>query len=521
MSTATQARRTSAGADRGALWAAWSVAAVVAVVHFAVATQYGAFRNELYFIICGRHPAFGYIDQPPLVPLLAAATQFAGINLWLLRLPAILAAALLVPITVMLARLLGASTRGAWLAAIAAPSATLVTAMTATLSTSTFEPVAFTLIAYFVVRALLLGENRAFWWAGAITGFAFEAKYGAFFWALWLALGLALAGPRAALRSRDFWIGSLIFAALALPNVIWQAVHGFPFFELVRNDNGGNFTGSPLAFTIDQILSVNMLLAPLWIVAIVAPFVSARLAQFRFLSIAFVAMVVFILVTHGKSYYLAGAYPAMFALGAAACTRVWRWLVVVWAVLIAANGAVSLPLVLPVLPPDRLETMMEKMHPRPRPVEAAGIGAPLMQMLSDEFGWPELARDVEAAYGALPPADRKKAAIFASNYGEAAAIDYYGQGLPPALSGNNNYYLWGPRGYDGSVVLAINVDVAQWSIICDSARIVATFGTSPYAMPYERDRPVVLCRGMHPPLAQLWPVFKHYGIENLGRSGQE
>ncbi len=509
--------RFSPTSDRGALWAAWIVAAVVAVVHFGVASQYGIFRNELYFIICGRHPAFGYVDQPPLIPLLAALTQSAGIHLWLLRLPAIVAAVLLVPVTVRFAQLLGASTRGAWLAAIASASAMLVTAMTATLGTSTFEPIAFTLIAYFIARALLLAEPRSFLWAGLVTGIAFEAKYSAFFWALWLALGLALAGPRTAFRSRDFWLGALIFTALALPNVIWQAVHGFPFLELVRNDNSGNFTGTPIVFTMEQIFAVNMVLAPLWVVAIVAPFVSKRLATFRFLSIAFVAMAIFILVTHGKGYYLAGVYPTMFALGAAACTRVPRWLVALWAVLIVANGALSLPLVLPVVPPERLKNMMDHMNPRPRPMEAAGIGAPLMQMLSDEFGWPQLAQDVEAAYAALPPSDRAKAAIFASNYGDAAAIDFYGKGLPPALSGNNNYYLWGPRGYDGSVVIAVNVEPEQWSRICDSVRVLGTFGTSPYAMPYERDRPIVLCRGMRPPLPQLWPAFKHYGIENLGR----
>jgi hypothetical protein len=119
-------------------------------------------------------------------------------------------------------------------------------------------------------------------------------------------------------------------------------------------------------------------------------------------------------------------------------------------------------------------------------------------------------------YAALPPAERAKAAIFASNYGEAAAIDVYGRDLPPALSGNNQYYLWGPRGYEGSVIIGVNVDPAIWSKFCDSARVVATFGTSPYSMPYERNRPIVLCRGMHPPLPQLWPAFKHYGIENLG-----
>jgi hypothetical protein len=515
--TAIAATPSAARADRGAIWAAWSVAAVVAIVHFAVATQYGAFRNELYFIICGRHPAFGYVDQPPLVPLIAALTQSAGINLWLLRLPAIVAAVLVVPVTVSFAQLLGATTRGAWLAAIASASSLLVTSMTATLGTSTFEPIAFAGIAYFLTRAVLLAESRSFLWAGLVAGVAFEARYGALFWVLWLVLGLALAGPRSAFRSRDFWLGALIFAALALPNVIWQVAHGLPFLELVRNDNAGNFTGTPLQFTLGQIFAGNMLLAPLWVTAIVAPFVSRRLSAYRFLSIAFVAMAVFIFVSHGKMYYLAGGYPTMYALGAAACTRLPRLLVASWAVLAAANGAFGLPLVLPVLPPHRLEIMMDNMRPRPQPIEAAGIGAPLMQMLSDEFGWPELAQAVEAQYAALPPGDRAKAAIFASNYGDAAAIDFYGKGLPPALSGSNNYYLWGPRGYDGSVVLAVNVDPAQWSRICDSVRVVGTFGTSPYAMPYERDRPIVLCRGMNPPLPQLWPAFKHYGIENLGK----
>lgn len=501
----------------GAKWAAWSVAGVVAIVHLMVAGQYDVFRNELYFIICGRHPALGYVDQPPLVPLLAAATQAFGIHIWLLRLPAVIAAVLLVPMTVALAQLLGASTRGAWLAAVAAAGATLVTAMTATLSTSTFEPIAFTAVAYFLVRAVTQREARAFWWAGIIAGVTFQARYGIAVWAVGLALGLVLAGPRTVLRSRDFWIGALFAAAIALPNVLWQAAHGFPFLELVRNDNSGNFTGTPLEFTIGQILAVNVVLAPLWIAGIIAPFASARLKPYRFLSIAFVVTALFILITHGKSYYMAGAYPAMFALGAAAGAALPRVLVAFWAVLIAANAALSLPLVLPVIPPDRLQRMLDRMAFRPPPIERAGIGAPLMQMLSDEFGWRDLARTVETAYAALPAGERAKAAIFASNYGDAAAIDFFGTNLPPALSGNNQYYLWGPRGYDGSVVLAVNVNPRKWSEICGSSEVVAYFGTSPYAMPYERDRPILLCRGMHPPLPQLWPTFRHFGIENLGR----
>jgi len=502
--------------SKGASWAAWSVAAVVAVVHFAVAGQYDIFRNELYFIVCGRHPAFGYVDQPPLVPLLTAATQAAGIHPWLLRLPAVLSAVFIVPLTVIFAQMLGTNTRGAWLAAIAAASATLMTAMSATLGTTTFEPFDFTAIALLVTLAYLRNMPRALWWAGVVAGFAFETRYGVLFWAVALGIGIALFGPRSLLRSRDLWIGVAIAAVIALPNVIWQAVHGFPFLELVHNDNSGNFTGSPFAFVSYQMLSSNFILAPLWVTGIVAPFVSKRLASFRFLSAAFVLTAAIILITHGKSYYMAGAYPTMFALGAAACARLWRWFVALWALLAALNGAVSLPLVLPVISPAALQRMIANMSYKPRPVEAAGIGAPLMQMLSDEFGWRDLARTVETIYSSLPPDQRARAAIFASNYGEAAAIDVYGHGLPPALSGNNNYYLWGPRGYDGSLVIAINESAAQWAAFCGSVQEVGRFGNSPYAMPYETNRPIVLCRDMHPPLPQLWPRFKHYGIENLG-----
>ncbi len=505
------------GMSKGARWAAWSVAAVVAIVHFAVAGQYDIFRNELYFIVCGRHPAFGYVDQPPLVPLMAAATQLGGVHPWLLRLPAVLCAIFIVPLTVLFAQLLGATTRGAWLAAVAAAGATLVIAMTATLGTSTFEAFDFTAIALLVALAYLRDVPRALWWAGAIAGVAFETRYGVLFWVVALTIGIAIFGPRALLRSRGFWIGTAIGALIALPNVLWQAAHGFPFLELVRNDNAGNFTGSPLHFTIEQIVANNVVLAPLWITGIVAPFVSKRLAPFRFLSAAFVITGACIIVTHGKMYYMAGLYPTMFALGAAACTRLWRWFVALWSVLATVNAALSLPLVLPVIPPAALQHMMSNMSYRPRPVEAAGIGAPLMQMLSDEFGWRDLASTVQTVYESLPADQRAHAAIFASNYGEAAAIDVYGHGLPPALSGNNNYYLWGPRGYDGSLVIGVDESASDWSSICDTVQEVGRFGTSPYAMPYEVNRPIVLCRNMHPPLPLLWPRFKHYGIENLGR----
>jgi hypothetical protein len=497
---------------RGGILAAAIAGAVVAVLHLATAGRYDFFVNELYFIVCGRHPAFGYVDQPPLIPLLSALTQLGGTNVWLLRVPAVLAAVALVPLTVAFAQLLGATTRGAWLAAVAAAASPMLTAVTATLTTSALEPVAWTAIAYCITRAVVKAEPRMWWWAGVIGGLAFETRYGVLVWIVALALGLAATAERASLRSKALAAGVAVAALIALPNAAWQLAHGFPFAEVIRNDNAGNFTGTPLVFTIDQIFSINFLLAPLWITGIVAPFVAKRLARFRFLAIAFVAAALIVFLTHGKNYYLAGAYPAMFALGAAACTALPRLLVAVWAVLAAANGAFALPLVLPIYSPAKLKETVDNMPIKLRPIEKASLGAPLTQVFSYEFGWRELATSVESVVASLPPSDQKRVAIFAPTYGEAAAIDVLGSGLPPALSGNNQYYLWGPRGYDGAVVIAVNVDPAVWSGLCDSLRVAARFGESPYVMPHERDRPILICRGLHPPLPQLWPQLKFYGI---------
>lgn len=497
---------------RAGIVAAAIVGAIVAVLHLATAGRYGFFVNELYFIVCGRHPAVGYADQPPLIPLLSALTQLGGTNLWLLRLPAVVAAVALVPLTVAFAQLLGASGRGAWLAAIAAAASPMLTAITATLTTSTLEPLAWTAIAYFVTRAVVRDEARAWWWAALIAALSLEARYGVIIWIAALGIGLLTTRERTALRSRALAAGAVVAVVIALPNAVWQLAHGLPFLEVIHNDNADNFTGTPLVFTIDQIFSNNLVLAPLWVAGIVAPFALSRLARFRFLAIAFAAAALIVFLTHGKNYYLAGAYPAMFALGAAAATSLPRLVVALFSVLAAANGAFALPFVLPLYAPAKLAAIVERMPVKLRPVEKASIGAPLTQVFSYEFGWEALAQRVTSVYASLAPSDRARAAIFATTYGEAAAIDVFGNGLPPALSGNNQYYLWGPRGYDGSIVIAVDVDPARWSAWCDSLRIVARYGDSPYVMPRERDRPIVICRGLHPALAQLWPQLKFYGI---------
>jgi hypothetical protein len=491
----------------------WAIAALGFALHMAVAGRYDIFRNELYTIVCGRHPAFGYADQPPLVPLLAAATQAFGISAWLLRLPAALAGAAVVPVAAGLARLLGGTTWSAIVAALAVTIAPALLGMAQILTTSTFEPLAWTVVAACLARAVVLGDRRAPLWAGLAVGLAMQAKYGMPIWLIGLLAGLALTPARRILAWREFRLGLGIAAAVAAPSLVWQAVHGWPFLQVMMHHSAGrtNITGTPVAFEILQAFAMNIVLAPLWLAGIVAPFAMRRLHPARFLAIAYAIAAAIDITARGKDYYLFPAYPTLFAVGAVACARLPRWASAIWMATATVASAALAPVVLPLLDPPALAAYLDRYHLHPKPDELAAVGAPLTQVFSDELGWRALEKTVAAAYRALPPDDRGRVAIVASNYGEAAAIDVYGaaDGLPPALSGQNQYYLWGPRGYDGGLTLHINGDPERWRPNCASLDIVAHFG-APYAMPYENDRPIFLCRGLRVPLQDAWPRFKRF-----------
>ncbi len=491
----------------------WVLAALTLAMHLAFAGRYDIFRNELYYIVCGRHPAFGYADQPPLVPLMAAASQMFGLNVWLLRLPAAIAAAALVPLTSSFTRLLGRGRGAALVAALAGAMSPALIALTQIMTTSTFEPLAWTAFAYLIARTVVAGDRRALIWAGAVAGVALQAKYGIFLWVAGLAAGLILTPGRTLLAMPECWIGVAVALLIAAPSLIWQTVNGWPFLAVMMHHTvtHSNFTGDPLVFTIGQALAMNALLAPLWLTGLVAPFVSQRLKPARFLAIGYVVTAALIIAARGKDYYLFPAYPALFAIGAVACARLGVWLTSGWMIFVAAASAVLAPLVLPVLDPPALAAYLDRYHLHPLPDEAAAVGAPLTQVFSDELGWRDLEKTVAAVYRALPEADRAKAAIVASNYGEAAAIDVYGAAdhLPPALNGQDQYYFWGPRGYDGSVLIHINGDPERWRENCGSLDIVAHFGAA-YAMPYENDRPIFVCRGLRVPLTVAWPRFKRF-----------
>jgi 4-amino-4-deoxy-L-arabinose transferase-like glycosyltransferase len=487
------------------------LAALPFALHLAALTKYGFFRDELYFIVCGRHPAFGYVDQPPLVPLLAAASQSAGESLWLLRIGPALFHCGAVLAACAVARLLGGGRGAQVLAGLAAGTSPLLLGVTATLNTTALEPLTWTAIAYAALRAVLRNEPR--WWVGAgiAAGVSLENKYGLAFLLVALVAGLAVAGPRTTFGRREFWLGAALACALAAPSLIWQTLHGWPFLELLHaGANGKNVVVPPAAWLAGQVLIVSPPFAPLWIAGILLLTLQARV---RFLGLGVLFVFAAFIALHAKDYYLAGVYPLLFAAGGVALERGARnaALRTTYALTATAATLVFAPLALPLLPEPAFiayAAAMQRIVHVGVPASEHHQAARLPQTFADMHGWRELADRVAVVERSLSPADRASAAIFAQNYGEAAAVDVFGDHALPVISGHNNYYLWGPRG-SHPVLIVVGGTQRVYERIFRDVRQAETV-RSRYAMPYENDLPIFVARDPRADIAQLWPKLRHY-----------
>jgi len=496
----------------------WALAALA--VHLAGNAHYGFFRDELYFIVCGRHPALGYVDQPPLTPLLAALSQSFGLSLFALRvIPAICAAAATYAACMLTAEFEGGvfAQSVAGLVMIVAPE---MMALGFRLSPDSIELCTWPLIALWTLR-LTRGSDPRWWLAvGAVTAVAAWSKYTVVFFIVAMLAGMLLTPARRALKTPWFAASALLAAVLVLPNFLWQMHHGYPMLELLENDYGKFVLKDP-PFPLQQIVIMSPLLSVVWLSGLV--WLLWRRGT-RFLGIAYLALIAVMWAFDAKNYYPGPVYPYLIAAGAVpierwtATHRFWRAAAVT---AIFAFAIPSTPFVLPVLPLKTFVAYQEALghvfHLRFHVDRNAGNDVPI-QYYADMTGWPELAGAVGGVYARLSPRDRAQAAIFANNAGEAAALDVYGKryGLPPALSGNNNYWLWGPRGFTGNVLIDVQGNLRDDRRRFDSVRLAAVF-RNPYAMPYENNVRIYVCRGIHRRLAALWPELRNYsyGFDRL------
>jgi hypothetical protein len=483
-------------------------------VHAACGGRYGIFRDELYFIVCGERLAWGYVDQPPAIAVVARLAH-GLFGTWVpgLRLLPWLASAATVLLAGRLAARLGAGAAGATLASAAALGAPLVLDSGHYLTMNAFEPLLALLLALVLLR-LARGEDSRLWVAAAgIAGVGALFKYTSAMLAVSLVAGVLPFPERRALRTRWALAGAAFGLLLVLPNLAWQASHGFPFLELVRNGQlHKNAPMSPPGFLRELLLEANPLGALVWIPGLV--FLLGRGAgPARFLGAGALAFVGLLLASKGKPYYATPVLPLLLAAGGAAWDRVRaRTVRVGLPVAVVASGLALAPFALPVLPEGRFAAYQAALGVRPAPLERHDLG-PLPQILADQHGFREIAAAAVTVFRALPPDEQRTAAIYGGNYGRAAAIDVYaaGAGLPPASSGHNSYWLWGPPPGRGDPLLVVGGEGEDcgrgaWRTRSRAVRVA----DAPWAMPYERGLSVWICRGLQRPLAEVWPRARHY-----------
>lgn len=479
-------------------------------LHLAFAGRYGIFRDELYYLACGEHLAWGYVDQPPLIAAIAAFERaLFGESLLGLRLLPALAGAGVVLLAGVIARDLGGGRAARLFAQLAALISPLYLTIHHFLSMNVFEHLFWALAAWGVVRIVRDARPRLWPWVGLAIGVGLENKHSIAFLAVALVVGLAATRERRLLWSGWFLLAAAIAAALAAPHAIWQWQHGFPMLELLRNGQlHKNAPFSPLGFVLAQLLENHPLNAPVWL----GGWIWLARSRFRALAIAYVALLAMMIALRAKGYYLAPIYTLLYAAGGVAIERVVRraWLRVGIAVLMLAGGALTLPYAVPVLSEESFIAYAKAVKLVPPPTERHEMG-PLPQLYADMHGWPEMVAKVAEVYHALPPEDRARAAIFTSNYGEAGAIDFFGPklGLPKAISGHNAYWMWGPRGASGEVLIVVGEsreDVEQgFAEVTEAARV-----HHPYAMPYENAEPIFVGRRPRAPVAEMWARAKKF-----------
>jgi 4-amino-4-deoxy-L-arabinose transferase-like glycosyltransferase len=427
-----------------------------------------------------------------------------------------LALSLTVALTAEFARALGGGRFAQGLAGLCTLGAPQFLSIGLLFTTDTFQALSWLACAYTLLRLEQTRDER--WWLafGAVVGVSLLTKYTIAFFIVALAAGLLLTVLRRSLLRPWVYAGAALAVVIVLPNLWWQAAHDWPFRELGQVAmRGKNVALSPVSYFSQQILLMGPLAAAVWLAGLWACLRKPSFAFYRALAVAYGLLFAFFVATHGKAYYLSSIYPILFAIGAVAIERWVANAVVRGAALVAValTSAVLAPLAIPLMSEEAYIRYAAALGLGPSATAAETLKqGRLPQHFADMHGWPQMAAKVAAVYHALPPADRAKAVFFGTNYGESAAIDIYGRrlGLPPAIGGHNNYWIWGPQGHDGSVVIEIGGSREDH---LDDFRSVEKAGEldDPYAMPYETHQPIWVERGLKKPLEQVWPKVKHFG----------
>jgi 4-amino-4-deoxy-L-arabinose transferase-like glycosyltransferase len=416
------------------------VAAAEFLLLVATSNRYGYHRDELYFRVAARHPAWGYDDQPALTPLVGRFSEWMfGTDPRGLRMLSAFVMALVVVLVALIARELGAGQAGQAVAALATAASAAVMAVGHLLSTTTFDVLVWVALVYVVARILGGGDERQWLLVGLVAGIGLENKQLVLLLVVALACGCLLARRWDLVRNRWLWIGAALAFALWLPNLVWQARHGWPQLELATKIGEEDPVGYRVELLPLQLLLIGPLLAPLWLGGLWWLLRRPEARLYRPLGLAYFVLLVIALLSGAKPYYTIGLLLVLVGAGGVVAER-WmrdqRGQKLLLGVTIAVSAAVAALITLPLVP-------VEDVHATPIPN--------INEDAIETIGWPTFTATVGRVWNKLPQSARSTGVVYASNYGEAGAIARYGRlyGIPRAYSGHNAFWRFG-RPPDGA-----------------------------------------------------------------------
>ena len=478
---------------------------------------YGYFRDELYYIACSEHPAFGYVDHPPFsIFLLIISRNIFGDSLFGLRLLPALAGGATVLLAALTAKEMGGGVFARSVAALSALISPVFLGMQTFYSMNAFD-LLFWAAAGYVMTRMINEESRTLWIVlGVVLGFGLLNKVGVLFLGFGIAAGLLLTPRRSALRTAGPWVCALISIPLFLPYILWNTANDYAHLEFIRNASSGKYSGlTPLRFLTDQFLINNPLTIPVWCGGLLFYFRTEKGKKYRWLGYAFAgAAIVLLLNQTSKAEYLAAGYTMLFAgggvfwedlLSEGRRPRV-RWILAA----LLSSGLLLAPFGLPILPVEAYRSYASTLGISPSTSENREL-AGLPQFYADMFGWEEQVDALATVYHSLPPEEQKRCVIYCDNYGRAGAVDFFGrkQGLPNAVSGHNTYWLWGTRGKEIATVIMFDNEMGEKEKIFDSVTVAGTYRT-PYALPSENNLTIYVCRKPLVPFDSLWKMVRSY-----------
>ncbi len=482
-------------------------------------TTYGFFRDELYYIACSEHPAFGYVDQPPLCSILLIISRFVfGDSVFALRIFPSLAHAVTIFLSGIITRNFGGGKYAQILCAVIVGSAPGFIGIFGIYSMNAFDILLWALTFILLFRLIETRQPRYWYFVGIVVGIGLMNKISMAWLGAGIGAGLLFSDQRYWLKSVHPYAAAGIAAILFFPYLWWNVTHDMAHLEFAANASRLKYASqNPVTFATGMLMLYNPIAAPVWIAGFITLWKQSR-TKYRLFGIIIVTVLAILLINiHSKAEYFNAAAVLLIAAGSVQI-EVWsrslrfRSTGIVYLILIIVFGALLMPFAIDLLP----------VHTYIAYERSIGLSAPnteghrtmkLPQHFADRFGWKELAENISTVFHSLSHDEQKYTAIYVQNYGQAGAVDHFGKqyGLPRALSGHNNYWIWGKERLEDSVavLIAVGGEPKDYRDVFDEVTIVLTHKTE-YAMPYENDLPIYICKKPIHRIRNVWHATKKF-----------